>query len=181
MHLQTLSLNIPFEFFFVLCFLLDFHSFLWFGKVVVKSLQNSHLVLQRQHVTFEFDDPKLTSVQTIMREHKTNTDHAPLVISLQTIQDFPFCPVNTLSVDLNCSKHTSGSLFQTIHAQPILYSKVSAQFIGLDPHNVKGHSCRIGAATYAASLGFSENLIQKLGRWNSDAFRRYIRINSYKL
>ena len=168
-------------------FLLAFHAFLRLGEVAVKSLQKSHLVLQRQDVTFEYDGPRLASVQIIMREHKTNKDHAPLVISLQAIPDSPFCPVNALFVYLNCSKHTSGPLFQTIDALPISYSKVSAhlksavQFIGLDPNNFKGHSFRIGAATYAASLGFSENLIQKLGRWNSDAFRRYIRINSFKL
>ncbi|XP_078327575.1 uncharacterized protein LOC144623177 [Crassostrea virginica] len=168
-------------------FLLAFHTFLRLGEVAVKSLQKSHLVLQRQDVIFEYDGPRLASVQIIMQEHKTNKDHAPLVISLQAIPDSPFCPVNALFVYLNCSKHTSGPLFQTIDALPISYSKVSAhlksavQFIGLDPNNFKGHSFRIGAATYAASLRFSENLIQKLGRWNSDAFRRYIRINSFKL
>ena len=47
--------------------------------------------------------------------------------------------------------------------------KSAVQFIGLGPNNFKGNSFRIGAATYAASLGFSDNLIKKLGRWNSDA------------
>ena len=168
-------------------FLLAFHAFLRLGEVAVKSSQKSHLVLQRQDVTFDYNGPQLAAVQIIMRKHKTNKDHSPLVISLQSIPNSPYCPENALFEYLNSAKHTSGPLFQTVDALPISYSKVSAhlkstvQFIGLDPDNFKGHSFRIGAATYAASLGFSDNLIQKLGRWNSDAFRRYIRINSFRL
>jgi hypothetical protein len=39
----------------------------------------------------------------------------------------------------------------------------------------KGHSFRIGAATHATTLGFSEPYIRQLGRWNSNAVQRYIR------
>lgn len=167
-------------------FLLAFHAFLRLGEIAVKSLQKPHQVLQRPDVTFEYNDSQLSAVQIIMREYKTNKHHSPLVISLRAIPSSPYCPVNALFEYLNYSKHTSGPLFQTLDSLPISYSKVSGhlkaavQFIGLDPNNFKGHSFRIGAATYAASLGFSDHLIQKLGRWNSDAFRRYIRINSFR-
>ena len=40
---------------------------------------------------------------------------------------------------------------------------------------------RIGAATHAAQLGYSESFIQHLGRWNSNALHRYIRIQSFQL
>ena len=40
---------------------------------------------------------------------------------------------------------------------------------GLSPALYKGHSVWIGAATQAAQQGFSENCIQKMGRWISDA------------
>lgn len=40
---------------------------------------------------------------------------------------------------------------------------------GLNPAFYKGHSFRTGAATQAAQQGFSENCIQKMGRWNSGA------------
>ena len=37
-----------------------------------------------------------------------------------------------------------------------------------------GHSFRRGAATWAAEVGISENEIQTLGRWRSDAYKMYI-------
>ena len=120
-----------------------------------------------------------------MREYKTNKHRTPLVISLQDISNSPFCPVKALCEYLDNSKHTTGPLFQTTDKVPISYAKVSShlktavQFIGLNPINFKEHSFRIGTATSAVSLGYKKNLIQKLGRWNSDAFRRYIRIVSF--
>ena len=37
------------------------------------------------------------------------------------------------------------------------------------------HSFRIGAATVAARMGVPDHLIQAVGRWNSDAYKLYIR------
>ena len=49
---------------------------------------------------------------------------------------------------------------------------------GLDPSRYKGHSFRIGAASYAADRGFSDAQIRMLGRWKSNAFLCYIRAPS---
>ena len=40
-----------------------------------------------------------------------------------------------------------------------------------------GHSPRAGGATFYASLGLSEAIIQALGRWSSEAWKIYIRDN----
>lgn len=53
------------------------------------------------------------------------------------------------------------------------------RFIGLNPALYKGFSFRIGAATHAAQLGYSENCIHMIGRWESDAIRRYIQLSSF--
>ena len=45
----------------------------------------------------------------------------------------------------------------------------------LDPTKYKEHSFRIEAATLAAESGFSDAQIRLLGRWRSNAFRKYIR------
>jgi hypothetical protein len=55
------------------------------------------------------------------------------------------------------------------------------RFLGINPQFYNGHSFRIGAATHAANLDFSEPYIRKLGRWNSSAVNQYIRINAFKL
>ena len=54
----------------------------------------------------------------------------------------------------------------------------SLKFIGLSSGNYKSHSFRIGSATHSASLGASDDLIMRMGRWKSNAFLRYIRLPS---
>ena len=43
--------------------------------------------------------------------------------------------------------------------------------------NISSHSLRIGAASTAAAMGCPKYLIQSMGRWSSDCFRRYIRLS----
>lgn len=168
-------------------FLLAFHAFVRLGELTTKSKVDANRVLQRCDVHFEYKGASLHGVQIVIREYKTNKNHSPIIISLQAMQCSSFCPVLALFEYLQLSKHTSGTLFQTVDAQPISYAFVSTQlksaikFVGLDPLLFKWHSFRIGAATYAASLGYSEQIIKKLGRWNSDVFHRYIRIQSFKI
>ena len=153
-------------------FLLAFHAFLRLGELTTKSKVDANRVLQRCDIHFEYKGASLHGMQIVMREYKTNKNHSPIIISLQAIQCSPFCPVLAPFEYLQLSKHTSGPLFQTVDAQPISYAFVSTQlksaikFVGLDPLLFKRHSFGIGAATYAASLGYSEQLIKKLGRWN---------------
>ena len=47
---------------------------------------------------------------------------------------------------------------------------------GVDPKNYAGHSFRIGAATTANRQGISETTIKTLGRWESSAYLRYIKL-----
>ena len=47
---------------------------------------------------------------------------------------------------------------------------------GIPQDKYCGHSFRIGAATTAASKGIEDSIIQTLGRWESLAYLRYVRI-----
>ena len=55
---------------------------------------------------------------------------------------------------------------------------LAIKYCGLDPSRYKGHSFRIGAASLAADAGMSDAQIRALGRWQSNAFHKYIRIPS---
>ncbi|XP_056308792.1 uncharacterized protein LOC130220585 [Danio aesculapii] len=48
---------------------------------------------------------------------------------------------------------------------------------GFPSGSYSSHSFRIGAATTAAHKGLSQQHIQTLGRWSSDAFKSYIRLS----
>ncbi|XP_056402039.1 uncharacterized protein LOC130295377 isoform X1 [Hyla sarda] len=48
-------------------------------------------------------------------------------------------------------------------------------FVGLDFREFGTHSFRIGAATEAARAGLSESDVQRVGRWRSACYARYIR------
>lgn len=167
-------------------FLLAFNAFLRLGEVVVKSKSLASFVIQREDVTFDFDDTNsLLAVMIVLKHFKTNKTKNLFQIYLKVLKDKSMCPVHALYEYLETFGHHTGPLYQFIGGSPVLYSFVSKhlqnaiQFIGLNPALYKGHSFRIGAATHAASLGFSENCIQKMGRWNSDALRRYIRLDSF--
>ena len=54
--------------------------------------------------------------------------------------------------------------------------KKAMEQAGMEASNSNGHSFRIGAASTAAAHGVEDSLIKTLGRWESDAYQRYIKI-----
>ena len=52
------------------------------------------------------------------------------------------------------------------------------KFFAVLDRSFGGHSPRAGGATFYASLGLSEDIIQALGRWSSEAWKIYIRDNA---
>ena len=112
--------------------------------------------------------------------------HYPTSISVECSASEPErCPVRTLFLYLQRFTYNVLNIVQDHY--PVTHHFITSKmakilhFICIDQTNYQGHSFRIGAATHFASLGYSETYIKKLGRWNSNAVDRYIRISSVAL
>lgn len=164
-------------------FLLAFHAFLRLGELIAKSKVSYNTVVQRSDV--HFDESR--SVVFRLKNFKTKQTSSPITIQLTALPEPSFCPVANLKAYLTEFPNQQGPLFQFKSSMPVNYQFVTSHlntatsFIGLNPKLYKGHSFRIGAATEAAQRGVPEHTIKKLGRWESDAFKRYIRIQSFSL
>jgi hypothetical protein len=61
------------------------------------------------------------------------------------------------------------------------YLRFAFTWCGLDTDRYKGHSFRIGAASYAYEKGLPDERIQLMGRWKSNAYKKYIRAPVLKI
>jgi hypothetical protein len=59
--------------------------------------------------------------------------------------------------------------------------KAGARRVGLPPSEFSTHSLRAGGATYLSASGVETEVIMALGRWKSDAVRRYIHVTQCSL
>jgi hypothetical protein len=73
--------------------------------------------------------------------------------------------------------HGWSPLFLTEQGQHPTRHWFDKRFFAVFDCSFGGHSLRAGGATYFASLGLSEDIIQALGRWSSEAWKIYIRDN----
>ena len=91
------------------------------------------------------------------------------------------CPVRVLKRYMRESLTATGPLFYSKNEKPLTQKTFRSQLgsvlevLGLPPSSYPPHAFRIGAASYAASIGLSDAEIRQLGRWRSGAFLGYIR------
>ena len=65
-----------------------------------------------------------------------------------------------------------------IHRQTFINRiKCIAKKAGMDAARVSGHSVRIGGATQLMAAGFGSTIIKLMGRWSSDCYMAYLRLN----
>ena len=133
-------------------------------------------VIQLRDVTFS-----VKGMVIVVRNYKHNHRGATPSIPLAA-QQFPNpCPVQSLQQFLKLRGNKPGPLFAFPSGFAIHRSHFDSRLLTLtslcrlDTAALKGHSFRIGGATLAAAKGFSDAQIRALGRWRSDAFKKYIR------
>ena len=97
------------------------------------------------------------------------------------------CPVVAMLHYMAIRGNADGPLFKFQDGCPLTKPKLVSALrealsaAGYDSSQFSGHSFRIGAASTAASQGLEDSTIKTLGRWQSDAYLRYIRIPAGEL
>ncbi|KAK6195797.1 hypothetical protein SNE40_001152 [Patella caerulea] len=161
---------------FTAMFLFAFNAFARVGEICLAGTY--HNLLQLSDVHIERNNSSMTfnvcfsNFKHNLRhiKHRLSFGHGPTFVSAA------LC----LSEYLKARGNIIGPLF-IINTNPIprsyfdkkLFSCLS--FCKLNPKNYKGHSFRIGAATHASEIGISDAKIRALGRWHSNAFKKYVR------
>ena len=134
-------------------------------------------------VSIMIDQVKFTSSAIIITisQFKHNVSLRPLDIVLPAQQDLSICPVFQMRKYLNLRGLSAGPLFRYADGHPVSRNYFcknltsALRFCGLQTSLYKSHSFRIGGATFYAQLGMTDNQIRIMGRWNSNAFVKYIR------
>ena len=163
-------------------FLLAFNAFARIGEITVKD--NTSKVLQLCDVSISSVNSAPSSVSVTFRYFKHNLSSNPYTITFghgPTISS----GVQSLFEYIQMRGQYSGPLFCLANRKPVTrlifdrHLHRALSFCKLDSTTYKGHSFRIGAATLAAQNNISDAQIRGMGRWSSNAFRKYIRISNY--
>jgi len=165
-------------------YIVAFYGFFRIGELASKTKKSFDNVVQYQQVTFLLQDSQVNTVKITISRFKHNTNNRPFGILIDREPTETYCPVQLLCEYLKLRKYMPGPLFCFPDGSPVSVAQFNTElhnsliFCGMDAARYKSHSFRIGAACHAAERGLSDAQIRTLGRWNSDAFRLYIRSTS---
>lgn len=184
--LQTLNASVHPSYdkaLFSAMFVLAFHCFLRVGELTSRNASQacSLCLADLSFTTLNADTPAL---QLTLRDFKGNINHSPFHIVVPSYPTSPWCPVSVLRHYLSLRGNISGPLFCRADMHAITRAEFTTVLNNLSTSlglaNIKPHSFRIGAATSACANGVHDDVIQRLGRWKSDAYKRYVRMPSFK-
>ena len=161
---------------------LGFFAFLRSGEFTVPSAQafNSAVHLTAQDISVD-DLEKPSCLVVAIKASKTDQSRVGVSLCVGKTGDL-LCPVAAVLAYLVRRGMELGPLFRFEDYSPRTRSKLFGLLrstltrAGKNCSFYSGHSFRIGAATTAAARGVSDSTIQTLGQWQSDSFKRYIRI-----
>ena len=156
-------------------FVTMFHAFMRIGEVT-----HSPHNIQYHQVVLSLNAVSITFVS--FKHHHGQ----PITIDIPAASHNN-CPVKILASYIQTRGSRPGPFFCNMNNTPIspsqfrTFLKKAQAHAGLSSCHITPHSFRIGAATYAATLGLSSPQIQAMGRWKSEAFQKYVRISSISL
>ena len=163
--------------------LLAFHAFLRVGEFTClsKSGKQGHTLLV-EHVQFTHTSSIITGMEITFKSFKHSKGKEQIIFVASCNHDIDHCPVHALNTYFSLRQPQRGPIFTFMDGTPMSRSfftqqlNLSLVWAGCSTSCYKGHSFRIGAASTALTAGIAEAKIQSMGRWSSNACKRYIRI-----
>lgn len=165
-------------------YLLAFHALLRVGEFTAKTTNSGDPILKVTDVTFKFDNNNHipTDFELSLSGYKHSQGKITTLYIPCNETDVAFCPVHALWMYFKLREPRSGPIFTFMHGSPVSRSffaqqlNLSLHWSGCNTKLYKSHSFRIGKATMAAAQGMSDEVISRMGRWNSSSVKNYIRI-----
>lgn len=142
-----------------------------------KGFQNT---IKREDINFKYKKSRVCSVSITLRNYKHSHGQVS-IIPLARQTNKRLCPVHALMRYLRISPPSNGQLFRDNNNQPVSTTyfrsvlRLCVLANNMDPKFFTAHSFRIGGATHAHNSNMSVSQIQKLGRWKTNAYLKYIR------
>lgn len=164
-------------------FALAFHAVLRVGEFTTRYGKQISEVLSMEDISM-ISKPDSKEVIVSLRKFKHSAAQGPQSIRISATKDKQYCPVDRLSQFLKVRGTSPGPLFRLQDRSPCSdamfrrHLNEALAFCDLNPRYYKAHSFRIGAATEAAANGCTDAQIRNMGRWQSDAYRKYIRLSA---
>ena len=158
---------------------LAFKAYLRVGEMVPRSRSMMQRCLQVDDILISGD---LITLSFKRFKHSGRQGPQSLQVGGEVISGTPIYPASVMREFLQERGSAQASLFAYPDGSPMMRNefdkslKLLLLFCGYKTSSFKGHSFRIGAASFAARNGESDAYIRAAGRWSSDAFKKYIRL-----
>ena len=165
---------------FSAAFSMAYHGFFRVGEIVFTKLGQEHKILGVSDVKIRtINNSRVINVYIAFS--KTDQEGKGTLICIQG-NNTAACPVLLLQRYLLQRPNVNGALFCHTNGKPVTRYQFSAVLrkalvsAGMQSDNFKSHSFRIGAASEASANGISDSKIMELGRWKSQAVKKYLRL-----
>ena len=162
-------------------FTMAFFGFMRSGELCAQKVSGYDMAVTLSPLDVSVDnvyDPQ--SLKIKLKSSKTDPFREGCEIHLGRTHD-DLCPVSAALSWMTIRGNSPGPLFRFKSGTPltrqlmVVKLKEALLSAGVVPTGYSGHSFRAGAATTAAINQIEDSQIKLMGRWKSDAYRRYIR------
>ena len=162
---------------FTAAFTMAFFGFMQVGEITVTTPSLREPVVSFDDVLF---DRSAGSLQVRIRGSKTDQGGKGQTIKMNSTGK-ALCPILSYEQFIKRRPNLPGPLFCHLNGTPLTRAqfssilKKSLAFLQIDYGKYNTHSFRIGAATTAAMVGCSTDVIMAAGRWKSKAVQAYVK------